>query len=200
MWVCDCKHVQSSTVLTGEKVCWLQHGGTLAQATNTRTVLLLRWVHCLGVAIESFIPLHARYFLQGLLKGNVYSSKQRRLEKLKHSAVETTTNVHQETLCKVARNMLKMMDVSFESVVNILSVCREALLQVLPNKETFTQICVIKRLWGKKEWLDTVQCLSYIWHTHTHTHTHSFLGVGFTILFVRVVAVILTVTLLIYLF
>jgi hypothetical protein len=72
------------------------------------------------------------FFLCGFLKKN-YLNNPRSTEELKHNNEQAVANTDPETLCIVARNILKIVEIVFELVVNIFSTCCKAVLQVLPN-------------------------------------------------------------------
>jgi hypothetical protein len=71
---------------------------TAAHARCEKSVQVRRWY------------IHEHLFLWGFLKKRVYSNNPRSLEELKHNIEQTVASIDLETLFKVARNTLKMVD------------------------------------------------------------------------------------------
>jgi hypothetical protein len=63
------------------------------------------------------------FFLWGFLKERVYSSNSRSLEDLKTNIKQPFADTDQQTLRKVAKNTVKIVNACLKKVRNIFSIC-----------------------------------------------------------------------------
>jgi hypothetical protein len=91
-----------------ERFCWLQQDGATSHTANSTMEMLKQF---LATTISG--PNTPDYFLWGYLKQVVYSNRPQTIDDLKQNIEVAISNISQETLKKVARNMVTRVNTCY---------------------------------------------------------------------------------------
>jgi hypothetical protein len=101
-----------------EYFCWLQQDGATSHTANSTTEMLKQFFDD-RIISKNLWPLRSPdltppdYFLWGYLKQAVYSNRPQTIENLKQNIEVAISNISQETLKKVMRNMVTRVNTCY---------------------------------------------------------------------------------------
>jgi hypothetical protein len=101
-----------------ERFCWLQQNGATSHTANP-TMEILKQFFDVGLISKNFWPprspdlTRSDYFLWGYLKQVVYSNRPQTIEDLIQNIEVVMSNISQETLKKVVRNMVTRVNTCY---------------------------------------------------------------------------------------
>jgi hypothetical protein len=95
--------------------CWLQQDGATIHTANTTTTFMQEFFGEPVIGGGLWPPRSpdltpADFFLWGCLKDRVYRNNPRNLEEPKHNIEANVNSINEQTLRKVARNIVKRVD------------------------------------------------------------------------------------------
>jgi hypothetical protein len=105
--------MQFISLLNEEGFCWLQQDGTTLHTANSIMEMVRQFFDGMVIS-KNLWPLQSPdYFLWGYLKQVVYSNRPQTIEDLKQNTEVAISNISQETLKKVVRNMVTRVNTCY---------------------------------------------------------------------------------------
>jgi hypothetical protein len=101
-----------------ERFCWLQQDGATWHTENSTMELLKQFFDVRIISKNLWPPrspdlTHPDYFLWGYLKQVVYSNRPQTIEELKQNIEVAISNISQETLKNVVRNIVTCVNTCY---------------------------------------------------------------------------------------
>jgi hypothetical protein len=110
--------MQFISLLNKERFCWLQQDGATSHTPNSMIEMLKQFCDD-RIISKNLCPQRSPdltppdYFLWGYLKQVAYSNHPQTTEKLKQNSEVAISNISQETLKKVVRNMMTRVNTCY---------------------------------------------------------------------------------------